>query len=60
MRTHLARVPSAALLTCGLLGATPAGEVPRATSNPGVRILRRFIIVTDFAPQRIWLEPHPQ
>ena len=25
--------------------------------NLGVRILRRFIIVTDFAQHRIWLEP---
>jgi hypothetical protein len=27
--------------------------------NLGVRILRRFIIVTDFARQRIWLESRP-
>ena len=28
--------------------------------NVGVAILRRFIIVTDFAQRRIWLEPRPQ
>jgi predicted aspartyl protease len=27
--------------------------------NLGVRILRRFIIVTDFAQRRIWLTPRP-
>lgn len=28
--------------------------------NLGVRILRHFIIVTDFAQQRVWLEPRAQ
>jgi hypothetical protein len=27
--------------------------------NLGVKILRRFIIVTDFAQHRIWLESRP-
>ncbi|HYL00960.1 MAG TPA: retropepsin-like aspartic protease [Steroidobacteraceae bacterium] len=31
-----------------------AGEL-----NLGVKILRRFVIVTDFAQRRIWLEPRP-
>jgi len=31
-----------------------AGEL-----NLGVKILRRFIIVTDFAQHRIWLQPRP-